>query len=404
MLLKNKQCKDSRISESAPSLYSEYKKMHIIPDFSDPVLAVIFWIFAGFVVLQLVYVCLFFGRLAYYKNKPLPTEFPPVSIVVAARNEADNLFENLPKLLNQDYPAPFEVVVVNHQSIDESKYLLNALKREYAHLQVMEVEKSRHMKASKKLPLTLGIKKARYEHLVLTDADCSPASDQWLKYMAGGFSDQHQLVLGIGPYQTETGFLNKIIRFDTLMIAIHYCSMALNRIPYMGVGRNMAYTKTLFNSVSGFKSHYALPSGDDDLFVQEAAQKRNYTLQLAPESFVYSESKKSWETLIIQKRRHYSTSSHYKVIKKMMLGIYPLSTLILLISFVILLTKAQWWIHALAGFTLVLGVKWWLLGKCFNRLKGKGFVAMLPILDLLYVLYLPLFYYTTLQKKNASWK
>jgi hypothetical protein len=294
--------------------------------------------------------------------------------------------------------------VVNHQSIDESKYLLNALQRDYKHLQVMEVEKSKHLKASKKLPLTLGIKKARYEHLLLTDADCSPASNQWLKRMAGTFTDKHQLILGVGPYQTEKGFINQLIRFDTIMIAIHYCSMALNRIPYMGVGRNMAYTKTLFNSVNGFKSHYSLPSGDDDLFVQEAAKKRNYTIQLHPESFMYSEGKKSWETLIIQKRRHYSTSSRYKVIKKLMLGIYPLTLLLLMISFVILLTKAQWWIHALGGFTLVLAVKWWLLGKCFNRLSGKGFVGLLPLLDMLYVLYLPLFYYSTLQKKNASWK
>ena len=334
----------------------------------------------------------------------MSTNFPPVSIVVAGRNEADNLFENLPKLLNQDYPAPFEVVVVNHQSIDDSKYLLEALQREYKHLQIMEVEKSKHLKASKKLPLTLGIKKARYEHLVLTDADCSPGSDKWLQHMAGTFTEKSQLILGVGPYQAEKGLLNQIIRFDTIMIAVHYLSMALNRLPYMGVGRNMAYTKTLFNSVNGFKSHYSLPSGDDDLFVQEAAKKRNYAIQIHPDSFMYSEAKKSWETLVIQKRRHYSTSPRYPVIKKLLLGIYPLTSLILMISFVILLTKAHWWIHALAGFTLVLGVKWWLLGKCFYKLKGSSFVPLLPILDLLYVLYLPLFYYSTLQKKNASWK
>ncbi len=379
-------------------------KMQIIPDFSNPVTAVVFWIFCSMVFFQVLYSSLFFGRLAFFKTKPLPTEFPPVSIVVAARNEADNLFENLPKLLNQNYPAPFEVVVVNHQSIDDSKYLLDALRREYKHLEVMEVEKSKHLKASKKLPLTLGIKKAKYEHLVLTDADCSPASENWLRHMAGTFTEKSELVLGVGPYQTEKGFLNQLVRFDTIMIAIHYLSMALNRLPYMGVGRNMAYTKTVFNSVSGFKSHYSLPSGDDDLFVQEAAKKRNYAIQIHPESFMYSESKKTWETLVIQKRRHYSTSSRYSVIKKGMLGIYPLTTIILLISFVILVTKVQWWIHALAGFTLVLAIKWWLLGKCFNKLKGNGFVALLPILDLLYVIYLPLFYYSTLQKRNAQWK
>jgi len=378
--------------------------MQVIPDFSNPVTAVFFWIFVGVVFIQLLYTCLFFGRLALKKQKSEPTEFPPVSIVIAARNEADNLFENLPKLLNQNYPAPFEVVVVNHQSIDDSKHLLNALKRDYNNLEIMEVERSKHLKASKKLPLTLGIKKAKYEHLVLTDADCSPASENWLRNMAGAFTEKHQLVLGVGPYKEEPGFLNKLIRFDSTMIAINYCSMAINRIPYMGVGRNIAYTKTLFNSVNGFKSHYSLPSGDDDLFVQEAAKKGNYTLQLNPDSFMYSDAKTSWETLIIQKRRHYTTSARYQVIKKAVLGIYPLTTLIMMVSFVTLLTKELWWIHALAGFGLVLAVKWWLLGKCFIKLKANGFVPLLPFLDLLYALFLPLFYYSTLQKKNVAWK
>lgn len=378
--------------------------MQIIPDFSHPFIAIVFWVFIAALVLQLVWVSVFFGRLAFYKNPPKNQHFPPVSIVIAARNEADNLFENLPKLLKQDYPGPFEVVVVNHQSIDDSKHLLYALKRDYAHLEIMDVERSKHLKASKKLPLTLGIKKARYEHLVLTDADCSPASDQWLRNMAGAFSEKHQLVMGIGPYKTEPGFLNKLIRFDTTMIAIHYCSMALNRIPYMAVGRNLAYTKTLFNSVNGFKSHYALPSGDDDLFVQEAAKNKNYILQLEPESFMYSDAKTSLETLMIQKRRHYSTSSHYKVFKKAMLGIYPLTSLLTLVSCVILLTRTEWWIHAAAGMLLLWIMKWWLLGKCFSRLKAKKFVAFLPFLDLLYTIFLPLFYYSTLTKKGTTWK
>jgi hypothetical protein len=137
----------------------------------------------------------------------------------------------------------------------------------------MEVEKSKHLLPSKKLPLTLGIKKAKYEHLILTDADCSPSSEFWLQRMAEQFTEQKQLVLGYGPYNTEPGFLNKVIRFDTTMIAIHYFSLALNRVPYMGVGRYMAYTKSLFDYVKGFKSHYAVASGDDDLFVQEAAKK-----------------------------------------------------------------------------------------------------------------------------------
>ena len=186
--------------------------MKIIPELQEPGVFYIFWIFAGLVAIQLIYSILFFGRLAFWKNRQIPGELPPVSIVIAARNESDNLYENLPKILEQDYPAPFEVVVINNQSMDDSKYLLDALSRQYPNLVVMEVERSRHLTPSKKFPLTLGIKKARYEHLVFTDADCTPASDQWLRKMTECFSEKKQIVLGYGPYAKKKGFLNNIFK------------------------------------------------------------------------------------------------------------------------------------------------------------------------------------------------
>ena len=377
--------------------------MQILPDYQDTFTFFLFWIFAGLIGFQLLYTVIFFGRLAYRKNREEKSLFPPVSVVIAARNESDNLYENLPKILNQDYPAPFEVVVVNHQSIDDSKYLLEALQRQFPHLSVMDVERSKHLPFSKKFPLTMGIKKAKYDFMLFTDADCQPASDQWLQKMAGKFSEKHELILGYGPYTKKKGFLNKIIRFDTTMIAVHYFSMAINRLPYMGVGRNMGYTKKLFQSVNGFKSHYSLISGDDDLFVQEAAKKGNYTIQLDPDTFQYSEAKDTWEAFVRQKSRHYTTSPHYKVFKKLMLGIYPTTLIFTLISFVLLCLSGSWWIHACIGFGFLMLIKWWLLGVCFKRLASTGFIALLPFLDLIYVIVLPFFYYSTRQK-TTQWK
>ncbi len=378
--------------------------MKIIPELQETGVFYIFWIFAGLLAIQLIYSVLFFGRLAFWKSKPAQTSLPAVSIVIAARNESDNLYENLPKILEQDYPAPFEVVVINNQSMDDSKYLLDALSRQYPNLVVMEVERSKHLMPSKKFPLTLGIKKARYEHLVLTDADCTPASNLWLRKLVERFSDKKQIVLGYGPYTKKKGFLNKVIRFDTTMIAVNYFSMAINKVPYMGVGRNMAYTKEVFNSTKGFKSHYSLMSGDDDLFIQEAARKSNYTIQLDPDTFQYSEAKDNWESFVLQKSRHYTTSPRYKVFKKVMLGIYPTTLILMLISFVLLMLQSGWWIHALAGFGFVTVIKWWLLGMCFKKLKSPGFIALLPITDLVYVLILPFFYYSALQKNSSKWK
>lgn len=382
----------------------EDRLMKIFPDCQNTTLCAIYWTFTGLVLFQFVYSIFFFGRLAFWKNKKSNTPLPPVSVVIAARNESDNLYENLPEILNQEYPAPFEVVVVNHQSIDDSKYLLDALCRQYPQLVVMDVERSKHLPTGKKFPITMGIKKAKYDHLVFTDADCKPASNQWLKKMAESFTEKKQIILGYGPYTKQKGFLNKVIRFDTTMIAVHYFSMALNRLPYMGVGRNLAYTKEVFKSTNGFKSHYSLISGDDDLFIQEAAKKGNYTIQTDPASFQYSEGKDTWESFLVQKGRHYTTSPRYKVIKKGMLGIYPFTLILMLISFVLLMLQNGWWIHALIGLGSVTVIKWWFLGVCFNKLKNPGFIVLLPLIDIVYVITQPFFYYTALQKNSTKWK
>lgn len=379
--------------------------MEFLPDFQVSIVFYLFFAFAGLAFIQLLYVLLIHGKLAFYsvKKSRISDVKPPVTIIIAARNESDNLFHNLPLILQQNYPE-FEVIVVNHQSIDESYHILNAYKMQYPNLKVVEVERSRHLGNGKKLPLTLGIKAAKHEHLLFTDADCQPASNQWLSGMAGKFSDKKQIVIGYGPYKAEKGLINKIIRLDTAFIGMNYFSFALAKMPYMAVGRNMAYTKESFNSVHGFKSHYAVNSGDDDLFIQEAAKKKNYTIQLDPKTFCHSKAKTTWRSWAQQKSRHYSTAGHYKVIKKAMLGIYPLTLLLLWISFVILMFNPEYRWITLACFVFVASVKWWIQGKCFAKLQSKGFIALLPFLDLFYAVLIPGMYYTAEKSTTSKWK
>jgi len=259
------------------------------------------------------------------------------------------------------------------------------------------------MKFGKKLPLTLGIKGAKFEHLLFTDADCKPASNQWLKSMSSNFTSKHEIVSGYGPYKKKKGFLNKIIRFDTAWIALNYFSFAKAKLPYMGIGRNMAYTKNVFNTVSGFKSHYALSSGDDDLFIQEAAKKGNYTINLDPDSFCYSTAPKSWSSWMRQKSRHYTTTERYKVIKKLLLGIYPLSLLLMLFSFVTLLFDSNFIWLTLAVFGFILAVKWLILGKALMKLNESKYIAYLPILDIAYAILAPAMYYSIDKKDKNKW-
>lgn len=376
--------------------------INILPEIQHDFVSYLFIGFLAFSALLFLLISFVFIRLLFHKQKSNTQENLPVSVIICARNDSDNLYQNLPFILEQDYPN-FEVIVINHQSTDESKYILSAFQRQYKHLKVIEVEKSKHLKYGKKLPLTIGIKGASYEHLLFTDADCQPSSKHWIKAMTESFTPKKEIVLGFGPIKKTTGFLNKIIRFDTVWIAINYLSFAKSGLPYMGIGRNLAYTKNTFNTVKGFKSHYSLSSGDDDLFIQESAKNKNYTINLNPDTFCYSEAPSSWKKWFNQKSRHYTTTDHYSVIKKWMLGIYPLSTQIQLISFVILLFNSDFRWISLIIFCFILMLKWIVFGVSFSKLKESKFIAFIPLWDIFYAFLAPIMYYTIDKKDMKKW-
>ncbi len=363
---------------------------------------VFIYAFYTFCVVQIIWVLYFFARIAFHKHR-VNSSFPPVSVIIAARNEEDNLFKLLPSVLEQKYDE-FEVIVVNHQSSDDSSHVLKAMARQYPHLKVVEIERSKHLRNGKKLPLTIAIKGASYNHLLFTDADCEPASQLWLEQMANQFTKKKEIVLGYGPYRKEKTWLNKIIRLDTIMIALNYLSLAKGGLPYMGVGRNMGYTRELFLKNNGFKSHYAIQSGDDDLFVQETAKKRNYTVCISPSAFCFSEPKKTWSDWFEQKSRHFTTTERYGVIKKTLLGIYPLTLILMYISFATLYFNniMSWWIAGV--FIGVILVKWILQGMSFVKLAGKDFVWLMPLWDLFYAIFSPIVYYTSEKSTEAKWK
>lgn len=378
--------------------------LDLLPKFHDDFATYLFFGFCGIAGIHLLFVLYTYTRFAFHKTKPnqVSDQKVPVSIIIAARNESQNLFDHLPFILEQDYPE-FEVIVINHQSLDDSQYILDAFALQYKHLKIIKVERSQHLKYGKKLPLTIGIKGAKYEHMLFTDADCKPASNQWLKSMSQFFSEKKQIVMGYGPYVRQKGLLNKIIRFDTAWIAMNYFSFAKMRMPYMAIGRNLGYTKTAFNAANGFKSHYSLSSGDDDLFIQDAAKKKNYVINVEPDSFSYSKGSTTWKGWFKQKSRHYTTSEKYRVIKKLLLGIYPLTMLIMTTSFVILMFDSNFRWLALAIFGLILIIKWIILGRSFKKLHESKFIALLPLLDLMYALLTPLMFYAVDKTDSKKW-
>jgi cellulose synthase/poly-beta-1,6-N-acetylglucosamine synthase-like glycosyltransferase len=378
--------------------------MELLPDFSSPIQSIVNIVLWSMAFTQLFWIFFFYSRIAFHQEKITESKkLPPVSIIICARNEEDNLFELLPFILEQEYKE-FEVIVVEDQSADNTFDILKAFEKKYSHLRIIQIERNKHSAKGKKLPLTLGIKGAKYEHLLLTDADCMPTSKAWLQSIASQFTNKKEIILGYGPHNLAPGLLNKFIRLDTSMIALNYLSYAKAGVPYMGVGRNLAYTKELFLNNRGFKSHYSISSGDDDLFIQEVTKKKNYTISLSPDGFCYSDGKTSWSDFLSQKSRHYSASVRYSLFKKLLLGIYPLSLLLLAISFVnLIVIGGVTWI-SLGVIALVVISKWIIFGLALKKLEQASFIWSILFWDLIYVFFTPLIYYTSEKSTGTKWK
>ncbi|MGB3922646.1 MAG: glycosyltransferase [Bacteroidales bacterium] len=278
-------------------------------------------------IIQAWYWLGYYRRTAFAKVPEIApgTPFPPLSVVICARNEAENLSRFLPDVLNQDYPS-FEVVVVNDCSEDNSFDILGGLMTRYPHLKVSMIQKDPRFKHTKKLAMLIGIKAAKNDLLVFTDADCRPASPQWLRHVASAATgEKSDIVLGYGAYSEEKGLLNSYIRYETMFIAMQYFGMAMAGKPYMGVGRNLSYRRTFFFGQSGFGPHNHIISGDDDLFVNRTSTSENCSLMLAHDSFTLSVASKTIREWAKQKKRHLTAAAYYKSQDKLRLFIEPFS-------------------------------------------------------------------------------
>ncbi|SNR32524.1 glycosyltransferase [Lutibacter flavus] len=283
----------------------------------------LFIAFIAIFCIQFFYYIPFFGTFSFSKIKPIKKLFnQPISVIICAKNEGENLKTNLPYFLKQNYPN-FEIVLINDCSYDNTLEIMEQFKKDAPiNIKIVDVAANEQFWGSKKYALTLGIKAASNDYLIFSDADCKPVSNSWIQEMANNFSNK-SIILGYGSYQKiKNSFLNKIIRFETLLTAIQYFSYAKIGIPYMGVGRNLAYTKSTFFNVNGFVNHMHLKSGDDDLFINEVATKNNISTCYTAVSFTESVAKTSFKEWIQQKRRHVSTATHYKLKHKILLGLF----------------------------------------------------------------------------------
>lgn len=377
--------------------------MKMIPELPPLVGWIIGALFVLAVLVQFYYCLKIFRKLAFYKEEK-PTGFSePVSVVICAKNEAKNLHKNLPLFFSQNYPS-FQVVVVNDCSSDESEEILEEFEKKYPNLHVVTLKEDEINEHDKKLALTLGIKGAKHDLLLLTDADCVPASPDWITTMARNFNPGTEIVLGYGAYKKNSGFLNKLIRFDTFFIALQYLSYALDRNTYMGIGRNMAYRKSLFFRNKGFATHYHIQSGDDDLFINRAATRDNVKVECSRESITLSEPKKSYRTWFKQKRRHITTARYYKRSHQFLLALFTLSGYLFFLLFPVLLVF-QFQIYAtISIFVFRYLIQFIIFKKTMDKLGERDLLLVSPILEVVLLFFYPTFSVGNLFGKKQKWK
>ena len=327
----------------------------------------------------------------------------PVSIIICARNEEDNLTEFLPKILTQNYPE-FEVIVVNDCSYDNTENVIDEYAKIFSNLKKVTIKEDGYYKTGKKFAVMVGIKGTKYNNLLFIDADCYPASEFWLKDMAKGFVNKKEIVLGYGAYKKESGFLNTLIRFDTFLIALNYLSAAVKGNAYMGVGRNLGYTKELFYKEKGFANHYHIQSGDDDLFINQATTAENTNIVISHNSITYSLGKDTFSNWKRQKQRHLTTAPLYNFPTKRRIMLGFMSQYLFHILFFSLLFFKTTFIIALIGFFIKVIFQLVIFNKASKKLNEKDLWKFAFVYEFILLVIYPILHISELLHKPNKWK
>lgn len=348
----------------------------------NPLLFALLIIFCVAAIIQLFYYLYFFLSPSRFTHTGGNSEAKPVSVIICARNEEENLKSFLPSVLEQDYPD-YEVIVVNDCSEDDSFNILGEFLKKYPHLRVSNITKDPKFTHNKKLAQFIGIKAAKNDILLFTDADCRPVSGDWINGMVSHFGGSTDFVLGYGGYMRGKGLLNRYIRYESMTIAMQYFGLAIKGLPYMGVGRNLAYRRSFFFDKKGFGNYSHLASGDDDLFVNSNATSLNTTVEFRKEAHTRSVPAKTGKEFFKQKRRHLTTARYYRFLHKLILFGEPATRVLFYALFVILLTQLYLWSVVVGIFAVRLSVQAVVLILIQHRLDERGLLPYSLVFDLL---------------------
>ncbi len=378
---------------------------------------VLFGVFLLALFLQLYFYLRYYSGIFRFKKRMesnevrLTTNRPPVSVIICARNESENLARFLPAVLKQKYPK-FEVIVVNDGSTDESTDLLKKLMEKYKNLYQTFLPMGAKYMSRKKMCVTVGIKASHYDHLLLVDADCEPASDNWLNDMMRHYASGKSVVLGYTGYKGDEGFFDKMVSFDMMFDAMRYLGFAYYGKPYRGISGNLSYKKELFLSKNGFHSHLILPYGDDDLLIRDISTKENTTICVEPDAITWSHRELTMKSFLFQRERQMETYAEYLPSTKFRIGSEIVSRFVFYALFLFLIILFAVWgefisLGIVAFFALPrLITQMVVFSKTSQALSERKFMFSIILFDIL----LPIFtlHVRTFgkigEKRNTMWK
>ena len=366
-------------------------------------LNILFYAFAGVALVQLIYYLGIFGKFAFAKPQTVTPKRIPVSVIVCAKNEAEKVSKLVPLLAGQNYPD-FEVVLIDDASSDETRDIFEEFEKQYANVKLVKVENNEAFWGNKKYALTLGIKAASKEYLLFTDADCYPASKDWILQMSSQFTMSKTIVLGYGGYEKTNSLLNKIIRFDNMLTATQYFAWAKAGSPFSGEGRNLAYKKEEFFKVNGYIDHMNIRAGEEALFLNQAANKKNTTICFSPDSFTYCEPKKSLSTWLTQKRRQVYLNRFFSSFHKLQQRLYFFSQFTFIVLAVLLLALQYSWMLVVPVIAARYMASWITLGDSAAKLREKDTMYWYPVIEIFLTFTQLNIFFRNLFSKPVHWK
>lgn len=372
------------------------------------------WFFFGVgLIIQVIYLLVIFGRTAFSKPSKAtnnPSKEEAVTILVSAHNEFKNLKTLIPKLFEQDYPN-YEVLIVNDRSTDRTKRLLEEMMAIYPKLRSVTIKYTPNHVTAKKFAMTLGIKVTKNDIILLTDADCRPNSNQWVRKITAPVRENNKtFALGYSGYEKEKGFLNSWIQYETLLTVLYYFSFGLWKAPFMGVGRNLCYRRSFFMEVKAFKDLWHIEGGDDDLFVNKYATGKNTAVVLDPESNTTSIPKKTVKEYLVQKKRHLHAGKYYRSEDKQKIGFFTLSHALFWLGglgLMIYFGIDKSWEHFSIVFGIILlrsVIMVAVFSSSSKKIQGTKAPKNIWILDFLYLGYFWVLGTISHQAKDIQWK